>query len=109
MPRLVGETVELVTGTRYSDYGAVIGEETEPYQAVVVPSGRSTSPDEMNFTAVDSVTLLFLEHQEFEVGARFKVRGETFTVDQPTFDHVSAFGTTRGGTEVHLVRGEVAA
>lgn len=111
MSRLVGETVyTIIEGedTR-DDWGMVWPGELikTPFKAVVVPSGRSVGQEGMNFALTDSITLLFFEPHEFEVGTDFEVRGEKYTVDQPTFDHWSPFGTRQGGTEVHLARREV--
>lgn len=110
MGRLVGETV----------YTVIQGEDSRnewdelipgklvktPFKAVVVPSGRSVGQEGIDFALTDSITLLFFETHDFEVGTDIEVRGEKYTVDEPSFDHLSPFGTGKGGTEVHLARKE---
>lgn len=111
MARLVGETVyTIIEGEDERDeWGQLWPGELEktPFQAVVVPSGRSVGVEGMNFALTDSITLLFFETYDFEVGTDFEVRGEKYAVDQPQFDHLSPFGTNKGGTEIHLERKEV--
>lgn len=48
--------------------------------------------------------ILFPTFEQIAVGATVMVRGEEFTVERPPVDHRSAFGTSRGGTEVFVRR-----
>lgn len=109
MSRVQGETVYLVE-VKGRDYrGRPITERT-PLQAVVVP-GRSDvteGGDAAGWLNTAELTLLLPEFRAVEAGQEVEVRGHTYYVDGDGFDHRSAFGTARGGTELRLTREEVA-
>lgn len=108
MGRLQGETVYLVEVTGRDYRGRPITELT-PLQAVVVP-GRSdiaAGGDDAGWLNTAEITLLLTGFHEFEAGQQIEVRGTTYYVDGDPFDHISAFGTGRGGTELRLSREEV--
>lgn len=109
MSRIQGETVYVVEVTGRDYRGRPITELT-PLQAVVVP-GRSdiaAGGDDAGWLNTAEITLLLTGFHEFEAGQQIEVRGTTYYVDGDPFDHVSPFGTTRGGTELRLTREEVA-
>lgn len=106
---IVGETITLVTvtggGIDRDGYRIPREEHNEPVEgAVVIPeqSGRITDDDRAGEFREASV--LLPRFVAIETGSEVVVRGQKFRVDRPPFDHRSAFGTRRGGTEIYLRR-----
>lgn len=109
MSRLQGETVYVVTYGPDSrdEWGALIpGKETRtPINGcVIVPEGRRVEIEDNHFFAIENIVILTPELVEVEEQTNLEVRGESWMVANPTFDHISPFGTGRGGTEIHARR-----
>ena len=106
---VVGETIVLVTreGGGYDRYGdplpvKVVNVEIDG--AVFIPEGTGTIKDGVTNGEYQQASVLLPGFEEVEVDAEVIVRGEHFRVDRPSVDHRSAFGTSRGGTEIFLKR-----
>lgn len=109
--RIVGEPVTIVTekGGGYDRYGRelpVTRVKRTIDRAVVVPGTNSSVRDTTIDGQIYEATVLFPTFVDIQDGALVIVRGLEYEVDRPPFDHRSAFGTTRGGTEINIRRVE---
>lgn len=105
---IVGEKVSIITNELRDGWGRLIGYDTVDFNAVVVPEGTELSPgDNGAISVVSSDMKLLIPNgwevpEELEVNAPVLVRGETYYVDGNRIEHLSPFGTNRGGVEVKL-------
>lgn len=108
MSRLQGETVGVVTGVEYGEWGEWLGYETEDFQAVVIPEGSDMRAGSQDLITVVTTNMKLLVPNGWTVpaavvsGAEIEVRGELFYVDGQPLVHRSQFGTSVGGVEINL-------
>lgn len=107
--RVVGEVVTLVTresggfdndGNKLPD---VIVNVDIP-GAVFIPESAGVIRMTDGATEYREASIMLPTFEQITVGATVMVRGKEFTVHRPPVDHRSAFGTSRGGTEIYVRR-----
>lgn len=104
--RVVGESVFIITRGEDSrdEWGMLIpGKEirTEIPGCVIIPKGTAVTQGQDYMLASKDVSVLapvFLD--EVKDGDELEIRGQYYRVSAPPFHHRSAFGTSRGGTEI---------
>lgn len=104
--RIVGESVFLITreeGYRDDWDMWVPGREIrrEIPGCVIIPKGQEVTQGDNYMLASKDVSVLapvFLE--DVKDGDEIEIRGRSYIVSAPPFHHRSAFGTSRGGTEI---------
>jgi len=102
--RLQGETIYFVRITGRDVWGAPNYERIPINGCVVTPSGRSVEAGETTFWSLEAMVIFAPTYVELEEHDQLEIRGEEWYVSAPTFDHISPFGTGRGGTEIHASR-----
>ncbi|MDO5372746.1 MAG: hypothetical protein Q4F10_04775 [Corynebacterium glutamicum] len=110
--RISGESVFIITRTEggyddrgYWSEGEVVRREIPG--CIIVPKGAEVTEGDSYRWASKEVSVMapvFLDG--IEDGDELEIRGQTYFVDAPPFDHRSAFGTRAGGTEIPAVWGE---
>lgn len=105
-----GETILVITktGPTYDPDGYYIEGKTvkKPvHGCVIVPKGAAVEVDNTYRLASNEVSVLCPRViRGIDEGATLIIRGEEYEVSAPPFDHVSPFGTGRGGTEIPAER-----
>lgn len=102
--RLQGETVLIHRVIGSDEWGMAVYETTPIPGCVVTPSGRSVEIGNNQFWSLEAMVIFAPHNVEVEEQTELEIRGETWFVSAPTFDHISPFGTGRGGTEIHASR-----
>lgn len=105
----MGETIHLVTrqGGGVDDDGYPLPEEvvnTEIPGAVFIPESTGTIHRNDGTLTYQQASVLLPKFEDIGVGAELQIRGESFVVERPSVQHRSAFGTSRGGTEIFVKR-----
>lgn len=105
--RIVGETILLVTreGGGVDDRGYPLPEKVVNVEidgAVFIPESTGRITDGGRVIEFEQARVLLPRFEEIAAGAEIHVRGERFFVERGSVDHRSAFGTSRGGTEIFL-------
>ena len=107
--RIVGEPITLVTrkGGGVDDYGYPLPEKEVNVtieRAIIVPEQSGRIIDRTVDGSFIEASILLPTHEDVDLGAEVNVRGERYRVDRPPFHHRSAFGTSKGGTEIYVRR-----
>lgn len=77
---------------------------TEIPGAVFIPEAAGMINRQDGTLQYREASILLPSFEDIKVGAEILVRGEAFKVERPSVQHRSAFGTSRGGTELYVKR-----
>lgn len=110
--RVVGETVYIYTPGPPDEWGV-----PDPDKAirvpipgcVVVPRGATVAlaESQVGWWSTENVDVLTPGPVSVPVAQELEIRGKIWKVSAEPFQHISPYGTGRGGTQIPATRGEV--